>query len=143
MLKETKLRTVKKWKEEFNVGLEYSLRGDFVTAIQYKLCMKWESCIKSINSSNDTGSRRFKMCRKKHTKKHLESASHKKAADCMKIKNLGIEKSTEKVINETPIGKSLKQMDTDDKKALVIKFNTAYYLAKNERLCSNYSELIQ
>ena len=49
----------------------------------------------------------------------------KKAADCKKRKNLGIEKYTEKVINETSIGKGLKRMGTDDKKTLVIKFNTA------------------
>ena len=34
-------------------------------------------------------------------------------------------------------------MGTDDKKALVIKFNTAYYLAKNERLLSNYLEFLE
>ena len=55
--------------------------------------------------------------------------------------NLGIEKYTEKVTDETPIGKGLQWMGTDDKKALVIKFNTAYYLAKNERPFSDYPEL--
>ena len=54
MSKETKLKTVKKWQEEFNVGLEYDLRGDFVTAIRCKLCKKWESRIKSINGNSDT-----------------------------------------------------------------------------------------
>ena len=34
-------------------------------------------------------------------------------------------------------------MGTDDKKALIIKFNTAYYLAKNERLFSDYLELLE
>ena len=37
----------------------------------------------------------------------------------------------------------LKRMGTDDKKALVIKFNTAYYLAKNERPFSDYHELLE
>ena len=81
------------------------------------------------------------MCRRKHTKK--ASVSHKKAADCEKRKNLGIEKYTEKVIDETPIGKGLKRMGTDDKKALVIKFNTTYYLAKIERPFSDYPELLE
>ena len=57
-------------------------------------------------------------------------------------KNLGIEKYTKKVINETPVGKGFKWMGTDDEKSLVIKFNTAYYLAKNERLFSDYPELL-
>ena len=34
-------------------------------------------------------------------------------------------------------------MGTDDKKALVIKFNTAYFLAKNERPFSDYPELLE
>ena len=34
-------------------------------------------------------------------------------------------------------------MGTDDKKAMVIKFNTAYYLAKNERPLSDYLELLE
>ena len=49
-----------------------------------------------------------------------ESASHKKVANWEKRKNLEIEKYTEKVIDETPIGKGFKQMGTDGKKALVI-----------------------
>ena len=79
------------------------------------------------------------MCRKKH----LESASHKKAANCEKRKYLAIEKYTEKVIDETSIGKGLKRMCTDDKKALVIQFSTAYYLSKIERPFSNYPELLE
>ena len=54
MSKETKFKTVKKWQEEFNVGLKYTLRGDFVTAIRCKLCKKWESHIKSINGNSNT-----------------------------------------------------------------------------------------
>ena len=61
------------------------------------------------------------MCRKKH----LKSASHKKAANCEKRKYLAIEKYTEKVIDETLIGKGLKRMCTDDKKTLIIQFSTA------------------
>ena len=106
MSKETKLRTVKKWQEEINVGLEYDLRGDFVTAIQCKFCKKWKSRIKSMNGNNDTWVREGLKCvEKSRLKKHLESASHKKAADCEKRKNLGIEKYNEKVIDETPIGR--------------------------------------
>ena len=87
MLKETKLRTVIRWQEGFNVGLEYDLRGDFGTAI-CNLCKKWESSIKSINGNNETWVREGSKCVEKNTlKKHLESASHKKAADCEKRKN--------------------------------------------------------
>ena len=47
-------------------------------------------------------------------------------------KHLGIEKYIEKVLNETNIGKGLKRTGADDKKALEIKCNTAYYLAKKK-----------
>ena len=118
MSKETKLRKLKKW-QELNSGLEYDLRG--------------ESSIKSINGNNETWVQKGSKGVEKNTlKKHLECVSNKKAADCEKRKNLGIEKYIEKVINETPIGKGLKWTGTDDKKALEIKFNSAYYLAKNE-----------
>ena len=40
-------------------------------------------------------------------------------------KKLGAEKQTTKVVEETPIGKGLKRMCTDDKEALFVKFNTA------------------
>ena len=84
----------------------------------------------------------MKCVQKKTHKKHFENVSSKKAADCEKWKNLGIKKYTEKVIYENPIGKGLKQMSTEDKKALVIKFNTAYYLAKNERrFCGTLEKL--
>ena len=53
MSKEAKLRTVKKWQEKFIVGLEYNLKGDFVTAVRCKLCKKWDSHIKSINGNSD------------------------------------------------------------------------------------------
>ena len=33
MLKDANLKTVTNWQEEFNVGLKYDLRGDFVTAL--------------------------------------------------------------------------------------------------------------
>ena len=67
MSKETKLRTVKKQQEEFNLGLEYDLRGDFVTAIQCNFCKKWESRIKGINGDNSTRVREGSKCVEKKT----------------------------------------------------------------------------
>ena len=49
-------------------------------------------------------------------KKYLESVPHKRAADCEKRKNLGVEKYTLKLTDETPIEKRLKWMCSDDKK---------------------------
>ena len=113
MSKEAKLRTVKK-----KVARRIQ-RWPRVTAIRSKLCKKWESHIKVSMVTTTLGFEKVQNVQKKNTlKKHLESASHKKVADCEKRKNLGIEKYTEKVIHETPIEKGLKWMGSDDKKAL-------------------------
>ena len=50
----------------------------------YKLCKKWEPDIKSISGNNETCIQEGSKCVKNHTEKHLESVSHKKAADCEK-----------------------------------------------------------
>ena len=69
----------RKWQEEFNVGLKYNLRGDFVTAIQCKLCKKWEAHIKRINDNNNTCVREGLKCvEKKHTKNILKMFQAKK-----------------------------------------------------------------
>ena len=69
---------------------------------------------------------------KKNTK-NITKVFHTLKQQITRIKNLGIKKYTEKLIDEAPTEKSLKWMGSDDKKTLPIKFNTAYYLAKNER----------
>ena len=69
----------------------------------------------------------------KKTLKTSLSVPHIKAVDYENKKNLGMKKYTEKLIDEAPIEKGSKSMGSSDKKALLIKFNTTYYLAKNER----------
>ena len=47
------------------------------------------------------------------------------------------------VVEKTPIGRSFKNMCTKDRESLIVKFNTAYYLAKQERPFSDYSSLLK
>ena len=61
----------------------------------------------------------------------------------MREKKLGIEKYTEKINDEFPIEKGLKRMGTNDKKVMVINFNTVYYLAKKEWPFRDYLELLK
>ena len=60
-----------------------------------------------------------------------------------KKNNLGIEKYKEKLIDEAPTEKGLKWMGSDDKKTLLIKFNNACYLAKNERPFNDFPNLME
>ena len=78
MSKETKLKTVQKWQEEFNFGLDYDQRGGFVTAVRCKLCKNWESCIKSINGNNDTWVREGSKYVEKNTLKNILKVFHKR-----------------------------------------------------------------
>ena len=66
-----------------------------------------------------------------------------KAADCKKQKNVRIEKYMKKWIDETPFEKGLNRLGSHAKKSLVIKFNTAYYAAKNEKPFSDFPNLLE
>ena len=69
MSKETKFKTVKKWQEEFNVGLKYNLRGDLLQQYDVNFARS-ESHILKV--SMVTATLGFEKS---------ESASHKKAAN--------------------------------------------------------------
>ena len=84
-----------------------------------------------------------KCIEKDSLKKHLTSTPHKEAIDLSQTEKSGSEKYTANAVEETPIGKGLKWMCTDDKKALFMKFNTAYLLAKKERPSSDYPDLLE
>lgn len=56
---------------------------------------------------------------------------------------MGIEMYMNHVVDETPIGRSFKNMCAKDRESLRIKFNSAYYLAKRERPFSDSSDLLR
>ena len=74
-------------------------------------------------------------------KKHFAGVPHKEAIDSSQREKLGAGKYITKVVEEMLIGKGLKRMCTDVKKALLVKFNTAYLLEKKERPFSDYPDL--
>ena len=56
-------------------------------------------------------------------------------------KTLG-EQFRARIVDESPIGRGLKKMAEMDKKVMLTRFNTAYYLAKSERPYSDAEDLI-
>jgi hypothetical protein len=62
----------------------------------------------------------------------------------MEDKNkLVIEAYMNRVVDETPIEQNFKNMCMKDQESLRVKFNSAYYLAKQERPFSDFSELLK
>ena len=66
-------------------------------------------------------------------KNHVLSLQHQEAVKLSKKSKLGSEAYKQLVAEKTPIGESLKRMCDSDRKSLTVKFNCAYYLAKQER----------
>ena len=56
---------------------------------------------------------------------------------------LGAEKYTAKVLEEMPIGKGLKRMFTDDKKALFVNLTLPTFQQKKKRPFSDYPDLLE
>ena len=71
-----------------------------------------------------------------------EKKHFKKQQIVRKVKILELRNTPRRYFMKLPLIKGLKWMCTDDKKALVIKFNAEYCLARNEKPFSNYPELI-
>ena len=59
-----------------------------------------------------------------------------------KNKNLGADTYNQEVVSSSAIGRGLAKMAEKDKQTLTVRFNTAYYLAKNERPYSEFGDLL-
>ena len=99
------------------IDLDYDMKGNKVICKVWKC---WETRIKSKKYLSE-------ICVCPGTK-YIDLSQRK-------IKNRKIDK---KFVEETWIGKGLKWMCTDDKKALFVKFSTAYYLP-----FSDYPDLLE
>ena len=74
--------------------------------------------------------------------KDTNSASHLEAKRMEDSSKMGIETYMNLVVDETPIGRSIKNMCTRDRESLKVKFNSAYYQAKRERPFSDFSDYL-
>ena len=140
--KEANLKTVKKWEKEFEAEFEYDLRGGKVCTLRCLTCKRWEPRIRSLkNFSPKWISPGSTTIDKDCVKKHIQSLQHQEAVKITKKSLLG-DVYKQLVVEKTPIGQGLKRMCESDRKSLNVKFNCAYYLAKQERPYRDYSDLL-
>ena len=71
------------------------------------------------------------------------SEPHKYAIKLDTKSKLGAIPYLESVVQHTPVGKAIKNMCAEDKNACRVLFNSAYYLAKQERPFSDFPNLLK
>ena len=60
----------------------------------------------------------------------------------LKKKKLGTDTYNQEVVSTSPTGRVLAKMAEKDNQAPIVRFNTVHYLAKNERLYSEFGDLL-
>ena len=65
------------------------------------------------------------------------------AVDLSNKSNMGVIPYQEAIIRNSPIGRSFQKMCERDKDNLHMKFNSVYYLLKQERPFSDYPQLLK
>ena len=135
MPKEARVKTVKTWEKELGCNLEFDVKAGKATKLRCKDCKRWRDRIQTLKNFSDTWVTGTQSVEKDAVKKHVENCdAHKEAVRLRKRADMGVEEYTEEVLDNTPIGRGMKNMiSPDDKSSMAIKFNTAYYLAKKDQ----------
>lgn len=141
-----KLKTVKSWEKEHNIKLEWDVQpgsgGRSVGNIRCFTCKEYDDRLHGMKNYNRAWVEGSKNATSDSVKKHINTDMHKRATDLALKKQLGSKRYNENVMKNTPIGKSIMKMEERSKEVLRIRFNTAYYLAKNEKPFSDYPDLL-
>ena len=114
-----------------------------VVKLKCKVCKKFENNITSIKGFSRSWIVGTESVKKDSLSKHVQGDPHKYAANLQRKETLGRSGYQQAVIRDTPIGRGLTRMADKDRETLTIRFNTAYYLAKNERPYRDFQELIE
>ena len=137
-------KTVLKWEKEFETKFDYDLSGKDVIRLRCILCTKWEKRICSITNFSYNYIRHGTTSIKKDSiKSHCLSEPHKRAADLELKSKLGAILFMESVIDNTPIGQSIRRMCAKNENACRVLFNSTYYLVKQERPLSDFPKLLK
>ena len=108
------------------------------------LCTKWEKRICSITNFSYNYIRPGTTSIKKDSiKSHCLSEPHKRAGDLELKSKLGAIPYMESVIENTPIGRSIRRMCGEDENASRVLFKSTYYLVKQERPLSNFPNVLK
>ena len=127
-------KTVLKWEKEFETKFDCDLSGKDLIRLRCTLCTKWEKCICSITNFSYNYIRPWTTSIKTDSiKLHGLSGPHKRAANLELKSKLGAIPYMESVIENTPIGLSIRRMCAEDENASCVWFNLIYYFVKQER----------
>ena len=116
--------------------------GNRVTKTKCKVCIKHEQNInrmKGFSKSWINGT----TSAKKDLEKHVKEDPHLHAVNLKEKQKLGADTCNQEVVSSSPIGRGLAKMAEKDKQTLTVRFNTAYYLAKNECPYSEFGDLLR
>ena len=132
-----KVKMLQHWEKDFGCEFDYDQEDGFVVRLRCKLSTKWESRINNTRNFSLTW-----INPGLESMKDTNSASHLEAKQIENSSKMGIETYMNRVVDETPIGRSIKNMCTRDRESLKVKFNSAYYQAKRERPFSDFSDYL-
>ena len=135
----TSHKTILKWEKEFQTKFDCDLSGKDVIRLRCTLCTKWEKRIYSITNLSYNYIRPGTTSIKKDSiKSHCLSQPHRRATNLELKSKLGASPYMEPVIENTPIGQSIRRMCAEDENTCCVLFNWTYYLVKQERPISDF-----
>ena len=132
------LKTVKKREELYKCELEKEVK---LVKLKCKVCIEFENRITSIKGFSHGWITGTESVKNGQFIQAYKWRSHLYAKDLQKKKYLGASDFNRAVLSSTPIGR-LPKTTEEDKEILKSRFNTAYYLAKNERPYSDFPDMI-
>ena len=139
-----KLKTVENWERDLSVNLIKSLSTDRkkVEVLKCSVCVEFSTRICSTAGYSQSWVDGTTSVKLDSLKKHVQGRSHQHAKHLFDQKTLG-EQFSKEVVIQSPIGRGLKKMAEIDRKVMITRFNTAYYLAISERPYSDTEEFIK
>ena len=138
-----KLKTVENWERDLNVSLIKSLGTDKkkVEILKCSVCVEFSTRICSIAGFSQAWVDGTTSVKLDSLKKHVQGRAHQHAKHLFDQKTLGEQFATQ-VVKQSPIGRGMLKMAEIDRKVMLTRFNTAYYLATSERPYSDTENII-
>ena len=129
------LKSVKKWEPLFSCSLEKKTEKGKVVMLK---CEERITSMKGFPQNWIVGTLSVK---EDNLEKHIKGDPHKYAASLFNMASMEASSFADEIVKSSPVGPGLTKM-THDKEVLENHFNSAYYLAKKERLYSDFPDLI-
>jgi hypothetical protein len=138
-----KLKTVENWERDLNINLIKRLRTDRkkVEVLKCSVCVELSTRVCLIAGFSQAWVDGTTSVKLDSLRKHVQGRVHQHAEHLFDQKTLG-ELFATAVVKQSLIGRGLLKMAEIDKKVMLTRFNTAYYLATSERPYSDTKDII-